>query len=127
MDEGLLPLSKLLAQTMFFPRMTFFLSKKPVCDDSLYLMTQHNAGITPTTESLYSDDRTPDIVCYALLYTIYEVFNNGVPMIFQVTNKGTESVFAPTFPSTTVPQECELEVNPGLGQWKHMVGFVYIT
>src|SRR5262245_16130720 len=59
--------------------------------------------------------------------TLYEVAKNGDPVIFQVTDKGTGCVFAPTFPSTAGSRECGIEVNPGPGQWKDKAGFVYVT
>lgn len=51
----------------------------------------------------------------AFLYIIYEVAKNGDPIIFQVIDKGIESMFASIFPSTADSQECEIEVNPGFG------------
>ena len=64
---------------------------------------------------------------HALLYTVFQIDHDGDPTIFQVTDKGVESVFAPSFPSTAGFQECLLDVNPGLGQWEHQAGFVYVT
>lgn len=63
----------------------------------------------------------------ALLFTVFEIDKNGDPTIFKVTDKGQESVFAPTFPSTQGTQECQLEVNPGLGPWEDFCGYVYVT
>jgi hypothetical protein len=61
----------------------------------------------------------------ALLYTVFDSL--GGPTIFQVTDKGHESAFAPSFPSVTSLQECEITVNPGFGHWRDKVGFVYVT
>ncbi len=62
-----------------------------------------------------------------LLYTQYCVAHPGEPTIFKVTDTGTPSVFAPTFPSAAGCVEKYLDVNPGLGPWANKVRYVYVT
>jgi hypothetical protein len=62
-----------------------------------------------------------------LLYTQYCVANAGEPTIFKVTDTGTVSVFALTFPSVAGCVEKYLDVNPGLGPWASKVRYVYVT
>lgn len=62
-----------------------------------------------------------------LLYTQYCLAKAGEPAIFKVTDTGTVSVFAPTFPSAAGCVEKYLDVNPGLGPWASKVRYVYVT
>ena len=62
-----------------------------------------------------------------LLYTQYCVASAGEPTIFKVTDTGTSSVFAPSFPSVAGCVEKYLDVNPGLGPWANKVRHVYVT
>jgi hypothetical protein len=61
-----------------------------------------------------------------LLYTQY-CTEEGAPAIFSVTDTGTVTVFAPTFPSKPGCIERYLDVNPGLGPWAGKQDFVYVT
>ncbi len=62
-----------------------------------------------------------------LLYTQYCVAEAGQPTIFKVTDTGTVSAFAPTFPSAAGCVEKYLDVNPGLGSWASKVRHVYVS
>src|SRR5262245_25070340 len=60
-----------------------------------------------------------------LLYTQYCV-ERGQPTIFEVTDLGAVSPFAPTFPGKGCVERY-LDINPGLGQWTNKADFVYVT
>ena len=62
-----------------------------------------------------------------LLYTQYTVTNPGDPAIFSVSDTGTVSTFAPSFPSTSGSVEKYIDINPGLGAWASKAHFIYVT